>query len=183
MLFRSAPDVPGAPEDAPPTVTLAAAGPIAATASDDRGISAVQFLDDDRLVCTDDTAPYTCDYAPRGEDVGRNTLTAIAIDTSQQTATDRRALTVPRFAPAAVTLKATRRRATGRVVLPAQVATGLGCKGTVAVKVGRRTARRARVKPDCTFTARVKLRRRSRVRAVFAGNDVLTAKARAARVR
>jgi Ca2+-binding RTX toxin-like protein len=174
---------PPVAEDAPPAVTLDPGPALSATATDDRGVSAVQFLDDDRLVCTDDTAPYTCDYRPRGEDVGRNTLTAIAIDTAQQTASDRRAITVARFAPASVTLRATRRGVSGRVALPAEVSPALGCKGTVAVKVGRAVKRRARVKPDCTYSARVKLRRRARVRAAFGGNDVLTAKMRTARVR
>ncbi|HEX8208387.1 MAG TPA: Ig-like domain-containing protein [Solirubrobacteraceae bacterium] len=176
-------DAPGAPEDAPPTVALREGPTLTADAADDRGVSAVQFLDDDRLVCTDDSAPYTCDYAPRGEDVGRNTLIARAIDTAQQTATDVRAITVPKFAPASITVRARTRRVTGRVVLPAAVTPALGCKGTVAVKRGRGAAKRVRVKPDCTFSARVRLRPRSRVQAVFGGNEVLTQKRRSTRVR
>jgi hypothetical protein len=171
------------PEDAPPTVAFTTStGPtLAATAADDRGVAAVQFLDDERIVCTDDTAPYACDFRARGEDVGRNTLTVVAIDTAQQTATDRRALTVPRFAPAKVTLRVARRRASGTVALPAEVAPALGCTGFVTLETRRgakRTAsKRLRLKPDCTFAGRVTLRPRTRVRASFAGNDVLSAKA------
>jgi Bacterial Ig domain/RTX calcium-binding nonapeptide repeat (4 copies) len=176
-------DVPEVPEDAPPAVTLAAGPTLTADATDDRGIAAVMFLDDDRLVCSDDTAPYTCEHQPRGEDVGRNTITAIAVDTVQQTASDRRVVTVPRFAPAGVTLRATPRRASGRVLLPAQVTPALGCRGTVSLKPRSGRARRVRVKPDCTFAARVRLRRRTPVQASFAGNDVLAPAKRAARVR
>ena len=170
------------PEDAPPAVTLATGPTLTAAATDDRGVGAVQFLDDDRLLCTDDAAPYTCDYTPRGEDVGRNTITAIAIDTAQQTASDRRAIAVPRFAVQGVTLRATRRRVSGRVVLPPQVAPALGCTGSVAITAGR-VKRRAKVEPDCTYSARVKVRRRARVRAVFGGNAVLDPGRKSTRVR
>ena len=175
------------PEDAPPSVTLDAATPaVTATAADDHGVASVVFLDDDRVVCTDEAAPYTCDYRPRGEDVGRNTLTAIVTDTAGQTASDRRVLTIGKFAPAGVTLRVSKRRAAGRVVLPPEVTPALGCTGSVALKVkrGTRTATlRTRLKADCTYRARLKLRRRAQVQAIFAGNSVLSAERRSARVR
>ena len=100
------------PEDAAPTVALdATTRALTASAADDRGIASVAFVDDDRVVCVDDTAPYSCDYAPRGDDVGRNTLTAIATDTAGQTASDRKLLAIGRFAPAGLTLKVSKRRA------------------------------------------------------------------------
>ena len=175
-------DAPGAPEDAPPTVAFTGTSPIAVTATDDRGVGSVMVLDDDRLVCTDDTAPYTCDHVPGAEDVGRNTLTAIAVDTAQQTASDRRVVTVPKFTPDAVTLRVAKGRASGRVLLPPQVSETLGCAGDVAVAVkrGKRTTakRSARVKRDCTYSVRVSARgAKRRVQARFAGNAVLRAKA------
>ena len=66
-------------------------------ATDDRGLAKVQFLDDDRVVCEDLAAPYECAYQPRGGDVGRNTLVAIAVDTAGQTTSVVRAVTVRRF--------------------------------------------------------------------------------------
>ena len=51
----------------------------------DRGLAKVQFLDDDRVLCEDAVAPYECPFQPRGGDVGRNTLVAIAVDTAGQT--------------------------------------------------------------------------------------------------
>ena len=64
---------------------------LTADASDDRGISVVQFIDDERIICTDTVAPYTCAHNARGEDVGRNTLAVIATDTARQTASALRA--------------------------------------------------------------------------------------------
>ena len=48
-------------------------------------------------VCEDLAAPYECAYTPRGGDVGRNTLVAIAVDTAGQTSSVVRAVTVRRF--------------------------------------------------------------------------------------
>jgi hypothetical protein len=196
-------EAPNANEDRPPTVAFASPAPgaittgataLTANAADDRGVPTVQFFDDDRIVCTDDAPPYTCDYQPRGDDVGRNTLSVVAIDSAQQTASDRRAFTVPRFgAPVSLRLRPARDvtapfsfRATGRLALPATVAPALGCARAfvaVQVKAGGTTIsnRRVRLKPDCTYSSRVsfasrsrfKTRRALRVYAVFAGNDVL----------
>ena len=111
---------------------------LSATASDDKGIARVDFLDDERTVCSDTTAPYTCDYRPQGDDVGRNTLVAIAVDTSGQTASAVRAVVVPRFAgrlsarttPSRDTRAPYRFTTTGRLTLPAAVTPAQGCRGT-----------------------------------------------------
>lgn len=196
-------DAGNANEDRPPTVSFTApaagaalgGGPavISATAGDDRGIRQVLFVDDDRVICADAQAPYTCDYSPRGEDVGRNTLSVVAVDTAEQTATATRTVTVPRFA-AAISLRATPGRdtrspyrftSTGRLALPAAVSPALGCTGvvTVQIKAGRRTisTRRVELARDCTFRSRVsfrlprRLRARSlRIQATHAGNEVVT---------
>ncbi len=170
------------------------AGPtvLTANAADDRGIARVQFLDDDRIICTDTTAPYTCDYQPRGEDVGRNTLVAVAFDTSEQTASAVRTATVSRFA-AALSLSVTPTRdarapytftSSGRLTLPASVTPALGCDGgqvTVQFKAGTRTvsSRRVTLRKDCTYRVRVSFRlprrlsaRSLRVQAIFGGNLV-----------
>ncbi len=200
-------DVPEIPEDRPPTIAFAAPasgaqlrtnGPttLTATASDDRGVASVLFVDDERIVCTDTTAPYTCDYSPRGEDVGRNTLVAIAIDTTQQTASVVRAVNVNRFAPAGITGRVTpardrrapfRFRSTGRLRLPAGVTPALGCRDgvvSIQVKAGRKTisTRRAALSRTCTFRSTVTFRDRRRFTRTgllrftlrFTGNEVLT---------
>ncbi|MDP9385482.1 MAG: Ig-like domain-containing protein [Actinomycetota bacterium] len=193
--------------DRPPTVafTAPASGALvrgtttlSATAGDDRGVRSVAFFDDDRLVCTDTTAPYSCTYTARGDDVGRDTLFAVAADTADQTAAAFRAIRVDRFAPASVSTRTTpsrdrrapyRFRTTGRVVVPGAVSGAAGCdKGvvTVRVKAGRKTisTRRATLRSDCTFASTVSFRNRGRFTrsgrlrflARFTGNDVLTAR-------
>ena len=67
-------------------------------AADDRGLTKVQFFDDDRLVCELTAAPFNCAYQPRGGDVGRNTLVAVATDGAGQTTSAVRAISVRRFA-------------------------------------------------------------------------------------
>lgn len=103
--------------------------------------------------------------------------------------------TVGRVAPTAVSLSVKPRtdrsapfrfRISGRVKLPATVSPAAGCAtGVVRIraKAGRTTiaTRRAKLKPNCTFTKRMTLRRiprdgRLRVTARFQGNDVLRAR-------
>ena len=195
------------PEDRPPGVQFASPNAgrltaglttLTATATDDRGVGAVLFIDDDRIVCNDTAAPYTCDYRPTGDDVGRNTVSAMAVDTAQQTATTQRVFRVPRFKPARVSLKVTpgkdttlplRFRSAGRVILPAGVSSALGCRGAfvaIQVKSGTKTisTRRAKLRANCAFSKRVtfKVRRRFRgrsqlrFRAIFSGNSVLSSR-------
>jgi Ca2+-binding RTX toxin-like protein len=193
-------DVGDVHADAAPTVSFFSPGAgafirgetgavVTAIASDDRGVASVRFLDEERVVCEDAVAPYTCEYEPRGEDVGRNTLVAVATDTSAQTATALRSVTVRRFAPRAVTLRVARRRATplrlalsGAVRLPARVSAAQGCRGgavAVRVRAGRRTIAtgRAALRADCSYRRTLTLRHRAgrvlRVAARSLGNPVL----------
>lgn len=181
---------------------------LSATANDDRGVRSVAFFDDDRLVCTDTTAPYSCTYTARGDDVGRDTLFAVATDTAGQTAAAVRTIRVDRFTPTSLTARTTpgrdrrvpyRFRTTGRLVLPGAVSSAAGCdEGVVLVRVKAKrktiSTRRAALKSDCTFTSAVSFRDRDRFtrdgrltfRVRFTGNDVLTprsARTRAVRTR
>jgi hypothetical protein len=94
---------------APTSASLSAnaATTLSVNAADDRGVTKVQFFDDDRLVCEVAAAPSNCAYQPRGGDVGRNTLIAVAVDGAGQTATSVRAVEVRRFSPKRVTLTRT----------------------------------------------------------------------------
>ena len=176
-------------------LSTTAANTLSASASDDRGIARVDFLDDERTVCSDTTAPYTCDYRPQGDDVGRNTLVAIAVDTSGQTASAVRAVVVPRFVgrlsarttPRRDTTAPYRFTTTGRLRLPVGVTPGQGCRGTVTVqiKAGRKTVstRRVRLRSNCTYRSRVTFRIRQRLRprtlrrtVRFGGNAVMAAR-------
>ena len=205
---------PGGPfDDRPPniawsapaagvTLTANAATTLAVNATDDRGIARVQFLDDDRVVCDDTEAPYTCAYRPRGGDVGRNTLIAVAVDGANQTTSVVRPVSVRRFE--ARELTATLRpgrdrrapyafRVSGRLVRPEFVSPSQGCSGTVVVtaKRGSRTVstKRATLGRTCeyqvTFRFRSRTASRLRIGAKFGGNDVLadkTSRVRTARL-
>jgi hypothetical protein len=195
----------GGADDRPPAVTWAAPGSgaelsaddattLAVSATDDHGVARVQFYDDDRLVCDDTLAPYTCAYAPRGGDVGRDTLIARAVDTADQSASAVQAITVGRFASKAFTLKLGPSRdkfapyrftATGKLTLPPQVAPTQGCSGgqvTITAKAGKTTVatRHATLSRHCEYKLKLSFahRRGSRLRitARFDGNDVMKAR-------
>lgn len=164
---------PAAPaDDAAPRIAWRPGTELGVTAEDDRGIANVQWLDDGRVICVDAAAPYDCAFAPTTGDVGRNTLTAIATDTSGQTASVTTSKTVARFAPTAVTLKVRGRTASGKVTLP----TGVPCTGKVrvggrTVSLRRNCTYRATVKPAKTYvatylgTSAIEAKRSKRVRA------------------
>ena len=145
----------------------------------------VRFLDDDRVVCEDTAAPFTCDYLPRGEDVGRNTLTAVAIDGTGQTASAQRAVTVSRLKPTVV-LSVRPRGSTytagGRIDLPDNVTRKSACSGTVTVRVkaGGKTVTtgKGKLTSRCTFSIRNLRPKGTKLKfvAAFAGNDVLQAR-------
>jgi hypothetical protein len=202
--------MPGGPfDDHPPAVSWASpiagasltandATTLEVNASDDRGLSRVQFFDDDRLVCEDGSAPYTCAYRPRGGDVGRNTLIAVGIDSANQATSAIRPVEVRRFTAPALTLSLRpsrdRRRpykfqARGRLSRPTSVSPSQGCSGTIAVTAKRRSrtveTQRVALSRTCeyraNFTFRTRAARRLRMQARFAGNEILSAKSSRAR--
>ena len=133
-------------DDAPPRIAWRAGSDLGVVAEDDRGVAMVQWRDDDRVLCTDTEAPYDCEFRPRIQDVGNNTLVAIAVDSAGQTAVAVTSRAVERFTPVAVSLtvkrSGSRYVASGAVTLPA----GVPCSGTVVV--GKRKGRLSR---SCTF--------------------------------
>ena len=151
----------------------------------------MQFFDDDRLLCEVAAAPFTCAFRPRGGDVGRNTLIAVAVDGANQTTSVVRPVSVRRFTPPELTLSprpSRDRRApyafriTGTLRRPTTVSPSQGCSGTVTLRAraGRRTAstRRATLSMNCEYSVILRFRSRvaSRVRltARFGGNNVLS---------
>ena len=192
----------GDPDANPPTVAFtspadgaflpaASVATLAATASDDSGVQQVVFMDDGEVVCSDFDAPYECEYQPTSADVGENALAAYAVDNSGQIGVDFIQVTVGRFKP---TLDADtnnrdlngRRvvRASGELDLPEGVSAEDGCAGFVKLVVrdgGQKiVSGQTRVRDDCSFRRRLRLRRlgridRDKVKTVakFQGNDVL----------
>ncbi|HEY6888653.1 MAG TPA: hypothetical protein VI300_12765 [Solirubrobacter sp.] len=153
-------------DDTPPRIAWRPGSALGIAAEDDQGIATVQWLDDDRVICTVTAAPFDCDYRPRIEDVGANTITAVATDTAGQTASITTTRTVARLKPIAVSLRVKRsgRRyvATGKVTLPA----GIPCSGTVAV--GKRTAKLTRT---CGF--RIVVPRSTKYVAAYLGTEAI----------
>ena len=163
------------PEDAPPAVQFtgpaanskvsAPAGTtLSANATDDKGVAQVAFVDADGVICTDTTAPYSCQYTPTGDDVGKNTIIAVASDAAGQTGTDSRRLNVGRFRTEAVSLAASPRRdasapyrftLSGTITLPDGVTARQGCRGTVVLRLTRggksAAATNAPVGRDCRY--------------------------------
>jgi hypothetical protein len=194
--------VVGGADDRPPVVTwtspaaassLPADKPttLTASATDDRGVAKVQFLDDDRLVCEDTDAPYTCAYSPRGGDVGRDTLIARAVDTADQASSAVQAVTVHRFSARRLTLKLNpardnhapyRFRVTGNLTLPPAVSRTQGCQGaevSIIVRAGSKivATRRLTLSRVCGYQRRIDFSSRPGTRprftAKFLGNDVM----------
>jgi Ca2+-binding RTX toxin-like protein len=193
----------GGADDRPPVVnwTAPAAGTsisadkpttLTATATDDRGVAKVQFLDDDRLVCEDTTAPYTCDYQARGGDVGRDTLIARAVDTADQASSAIQTVTVRRFSARKLTLKLNpsrdarapyRFQVTGNLTLPPTVSRTQGCQGAevaINVRAGSKivASRRLTLSRVCGYQRRISFTRRPpgtrlRFTATFLGNDLM----------
>jgi hypothetical protein len=201
------PAPPAAAEDRPPTVSFTAPGQnalvasgatttVTATAADDRGVASVTFIKNGGLLCRDTSAPFTCEFRPSGDDVGRNTLTAIATDTSGQTAAAIRNVRVTRFRPRGLSATTTPGRdrtapwtfrTRGRVALPAGVTAAQACgSGVVSVQIkrGRNTVstRRVLLTRNCSYSSSVRFDDRQRlgrsgrlrVSARFLGNTRLS---------
>ncbi len=195
----------GATDDRPPTVSFSSLkeearvkGPtlISISASDDRSVRSVEIFNGLERICIDATVPFACTFAPRGSDVGRTTLVAVATDTAGQTASATRNLLVSRLTPKSLSSQVSPSRVrrspylftiTGRLALPAGVRSSDGCgEGIVSVqvKVGSRTvsSRRVGLRNDCSyrstvsFTSRQRLGRSGRLKFTsrFLGNKVLT---------
>jgi hypothetical protein len=151
---------PGNPPPAPgrPTVKLhapgqvgAAGATVSATATADTAAGAsvakVEFFLGNELLCTDTAAPYTCKVVPTGAQVGKQSLRAVVTDSAKQTASTHKTVTIAKFAPVGMTMKAKAGKAkkgkvartlSGSLKLPARVTAAEACtSGSVAVRVER----------------------------------------------
>ena len=179
------------------TLPTTKATTLSVNASDDKTLTKVQFLAGNRIVCEDTTAPYSCAYTPNGADSGKQVLTAIAIDSAQQTATAIRAVKVARFTPkiseklrpSKDTKAPYRFRVTGTLTPPTGMSKSEACGAGVistSVKAGKKTisTRRVNLKSNCTYSSTVSFANRSRfgkakslkLTVRFGGNSVLASK-------
>jgi hypothetical protein len=162
-------------------------------------ITQVVFYAGERMLCIAKTVPYTCAYHATGSDVGKDTLIAVASDSTGLTATATSAVVVSQFRPSKLTA-ATKPKAdkkapyafttTGRLKLPSGVTAKQGCTGRVSVtfKAGSKTVGTgsAKLGSKCGFSSRVKVALGSgkkaksqkatslKVSVAFAGNTTLT---------
>jgi len=96
-LFILRPNLQSGPVDNPPSVTLTAPGEgatiagtinVTADASDDNGVTQVEFFVDGNSIGVDDTAPYSVSWDSAGVIDGEHTVSATASDTTSQTGSD-----------------------------------------------------------------------------------------------
>ena len=192
----------GDPDGNPPAVQFTApeenavlsssATTLTAEASDDAGVDRVVFMDDTTILCTDTEAPYTCDYQPTSDDVGKNTLSAWAVDANGQFGADFLSVTVAKFNSPGLDVRTNKKdvkgprqvRASGELELPTGVSAEEGCEGDVRIKIedGNDTirTRRAHIREDCTWSKTISLpparkldHKRVQVFTKFLGNDVV----------
>lgn len=176
---------------------------VGATASADSPltVSKVEFKLGNRSVCTDTTAPYSCELLPTGAEVGSQSVQAIVTDSNGQTASDSKATDVDRFAPQKLTIDVVRgktkktkgkkkkgkkrlvRTIQGQVITPTRVTWGQGCAtGTVTLTVDLNGATlfpltQVPLNADCTYALTIKVAKTKKhkftVEAGFGGNSVL----------
>jgi hypothetical protein len=169
------------------------------TAAGTNPITQVVFYAGERMLCVAKTAPYSCAYHAIATDIGKDTLIAIATDSTGLTATTTRGVTVSQFKPSKLTATSkpkTDKKApfafttTGKLKLPSGVTAKQGCTGVVSVtfKSGSKTVGTgsAKLGAKCGFSSRVTVALASankgkkaksqslKVSVAFAGNTFLT---------
>ena len=194
---EGAPDPPTISFDSPAPTTIPGSGETyTATASSESGVEEVEFFLGDRSVCVDDSAPYTCEVLPNGDEVGSQILSAVVTSEDGQTATTSMQVTVQRFVPE-LTIEMEKERLTkrkvhrtihGEVVRPARVDQS-ACTGTVTLNVQRNgitkfPSAQVEVQPDCTYSLEFTIREKRKrgkpkpvydVAASYSGNTTLQA--------
>ena len=122
-------------------------------------------FDDDGTICVLRRAPYACTWTPTGDDVGRATLLASAVDSAGLSTLGIVRVRVNRFATSLTQRQRHRKgvtRVTGRLVLPEGVTRAQGCNGNVKVRL-RKARRTATVTRRCTYSAKLPFRPVARV--------------------
>jgi Ca2+-binding RTX toxin-like protein len=160
----------------------------------DHPITQVIFYVGQRTACIVKAAPYKCAYHATGQDIGKDTLIAIASDSIGLTGTTTRAVTVSQFKPKKLSASTSPKRikhapfaftTTGKLTLPSGVTALQGCSGSVSVtfKNGGKTVAKgtAKLGAKCTYRSTMKVSlgkgkapKSLSVSVAFAGNATLT---------
>lgn len=117
---------------APDSGSYSAGGDIdlTATASDDVGVTKVQFFVDGGMIAEDTTTPYAAAWSSDSFDEGPHTLKALAYDTSDQTGSDEISVTLDRTSPVVeLTEPADLSYAYGTVTIGGEVTEAYGLAG------------------------------------------------------
>ncbi|MFN8113966.1 MAG: Ig-like domain-containing protein [Solirubrobacterales bacterium] len=160
----------------------------------------VVFKLGNRTVCTDTTAPYSCEILPTGAEVGTQSIQAIVTDSIDQTAADSESTEVSKFEttlsiehtgktikPRGNSAKKGKgflvRKVTGEVSLHPRVTKAQGCStGTVTLNVTRNKETlfpfvEVPLNQNCKYSLKFKVKKTQRhkfgVDASFSGNSVL----------
>jgi len=159
---------------------------VAFNASTPAGLKSAAVVLGNRTLCVLSAAPFTCDFAPTGADVGGQSLRIVVTDALGQTAEASRNVTVSRFVAKlklSVARKSTKagikRTLKGTVAFPAAVNAAQACQGKVALTI-KRSGRsiinqEVQLSKRCTFERSITTKRSSRFSAkvTFGGNTVL----------
>ncbi|MGA7398205.1 MAG: Ig-like domain-containing protein [Solirubrobacterales bacterium] len=186
------------PEPVPPTISIVAPATIgndgatvSASVTADEGLKSVVFFLGTKQVCSFTAAPFDCEIVPDGADVGSQTIRAVVTDSLDATAETSGSTTVLKFKPKVTFLKIKKPSKKKRVIkaaitLPSRVTAAQGCASgsvTIVIKGGGRPTinRQVSLKPNCSFKTKVNIgkpkkkgkQRQFKVKASFAGNEVL----------
>ena len=135
------PPPPPPPDTTPPTVTFTAPNAnaavrgtvnVSANASDNVAVDHVDFFDGSTLIATDSSAPYSVPWTTSGD--GPRTLTATAHDTSGNTASDTRNVTVDNTPPTATLTSPTGSTVSGTITMTADSSDPSPASGVTAVQ-------------------------------------------------
>ena len=157
------------------------------TATAPAGLKSAAVVLGSRTLCVLTTAPFTCDFAPLGSDVGGQSLRIVVTDQLGQTTESVRNVVVSRFVAKLklrVAKKSTKagvkRTLSGTVTFPSAVSRTQACTGKVmlTIKRGGRSILNQEVplSKRCTFSRSVTDKRGSQsfsAKVTFSGNTVL----------
>jgi hypothetical protein len=157
------------------------------SASAPAGLKSAAVVLGSRTLCVITAAPYSCDFAPQGSDVGGQALRIIVTDQLGATAEQVRNVVVSRFlaklklSVAKKTTKAgLKRTLTGTVTFPSAVSKTQACTGKVMLTIKRAGRsilnQEVSLSKRCTFSRSVTAKRGSQsfsAKVTFGGNTVL----------